>query len=82
MSFLLILAVTSIAFALIFFIAKNDKADPFVKELMNIYRLDYADFQDYDGILESIIFLAATIINPLILLNMLIAMMGETFSRV
>jgi len=44
MSFLLILGVTSTAFALIFFIAKNEKAEPFTVELMQIYRLDYADF--------------------------------------
>lgn len=44
MSFLLILAVTSTAFALIFFIAKNDKDDSFTVELMEMYRLDYGDF--------------------------------------
>mmetsp|Transcript_36564 Transcript_36564/g.6539 ORF Transcript_36564/g.6539 Transcript_36564/m.6539 type:complete len:119 (+) Transcript_36564:2865-3221(+) len=50
-SFLLILAVTSTAFALIFYIAKNDKNDSFTVELIQMYRLDYGDFVDYEGFL-------------------------------
>ena len=51
--------------------------------LMHVYRLDFGDFSpdDYSP-LDTTIFIVAVIIVPLVLFNMLIAIMGDTFDRV
>ena len=51
--------------------------------LMHVYRLDFGDFSpdDYSP-LDIAIFILAVIIVPLVLLNMLIAIMGDSFDRV
>lgn len=50
---------------------------------MHVYRLDFGDFSpdDYSP-LEIAIFILAVISVPLVFLNMLIAIMGDTFDRV
>ena len=55
----------------------------YVEYMMHVYRLDFGDFSldDYSP-LDTGIFIFAVIIVPLILLNMLIAIMGDTFDRV
>lgn len=51
--------------------------------LMHVFLLDFGDFsiEEY-SVLQDFIFLLAAIVVPLVLLNMLIAIMGDTFDRV
>lgn len=81
MSFFLILGIAIIAFALIYYVASEGKMDIF-QSLIHVYRLVFGEFGDYDKVLEWIIYFAATILNPLILMNILIAIMGDTYSKI
>ena len=55
----------------------------FTDFLMHVYRLDFGDFDpDSYSSLEIAIFILAVVIVPLVLLNMLIAIMGDSFDRV
>ncbi len=51
---------------------------------MEAYLLSYGDFASTDEYsrLEVFIFIAGTLFLPLIMLNMLIAVMGDTYDRV
>ena len=51
--------------------------------LMHSYLLNYGDFStdDYNW-LQTTIFIGASILVPLIILNMLIAIMGDSYDRV
>jgi hypothetical protein len=42
---------------------------------------DYGDIVDYTTI-EWITFITATIVNPIVMLNLLIAVIGDTYDRV
>jgi hypothetical protein len=47
------------------------------------YRLAYGDFEEeHDSVPERILFFFATIALPLIMLNLLIAIMGDIYDRV
>ena len=51
--------------------------------LMHVFRLDFGDFSpDEYSPLEQSIFILSAITVPLVLLNMLIAIMGDTYDRV
>lgn len=51
--------------------------------LMHVFLLDFGDFStDEYSVLQDLIFVLAAIVVPLVLLNMLIAIMGDTFDRV
>mmetsp|Transcript_27211 Transcript_27211/g.5021 ORF Transcript_27211/g.5021 Transcript_27211/m.5021 type:complete len:92 (-) Transcript_27211:1100-1375(-) len=81
-SFMLILTMITFSLGLVFFIAfKGQKS--FFESLTHTYRLDYGDFDpDYSTPLQWFIFLLGTITGPLVLLNLLIAIMGDTYDRV
>lgn len=56
---------------------------PFWEAWQLSYRIGYSDFEDEQETLESkFFFLLATIVMPLIMFNLLIAIMGDIYSRV
>lgn len=86
--FLLIFFSSTITFALLFYVV--EKSDNFSNTFVIAYRLN---FNDFSGIMPNgysddlsltfwIIFFLASIMNPIILLNMLIAIMSDTYDRV
>lgn len=60
-----------------------EKFDNFMTDVKYVYRLAYGDFNvdDYNTP-EWILFVVATVFIPLIMFNMLIAIMSDTFERV
>jgi len=82
-SFFFLLFYSTIAFALVFIAIKNDSNTSFFDNLASSYLLDLADFStDGQGTLEWIIFFFASVINPLVMLNLLISIIGDTYDRV
>lgn len=79
--FFIILSYSTIAFTFIFYLKKAGPA--FGMHLTVSYRLDLGDFStsEYDHF-DWVIFFFATVINPLIMLNLLISIMGNTYGRV
>ncbi|OMJ80809.1 hypothetical protein SteCoe_18864 [Stentor coeruleus] len=93
-SFLILLTYSTYSFALIYFIMINNilkysaDADPskiksFSEYIAQSYLLSLGNFdtEGYEAF-EWVIFFFASVINPLIMLNLLIAIMGDTYSRV
>ena len=81
--FMLFVLATTITVALLFASATSEDAlatDTYSGFLMHVYLLDFGDFSfdDYSA-LDRAIFILAVLIVPLVLLNMLIAIMGDTF---
>ena len=92
-SFFILLTYSTYSFALIYFIMVNNilsqqngdnfKPEPFSTYVANAYLLNLGSFStDNYGAFEWIIFFFASVINPLIMLNLLISIMGDTFGRV
>ena len=84
--FMIFVIATTITVSLLFTSATPDAAlkdVTYTQYLLHVYRLDFGDFDigDYSG-LDLAIFILAVIIVPLVFLNMLIAIMGDTFDRV
>ena len=79
--FFIILTYSTLAFAFIFYI--KDGALTFLEYLTVSYRLDLADFNT-DGFtaFDWVIFFFSTTIGPLVMMNLLISIMGNTFGRV
>ena len=80
--FLFILFMATIAFSLIFYIVNTE--DKSLNEvLLNTYILNYGEFNtdDYNSG-EWVVFFIASMSNPLILLTMLVAIMGDTYDKV
>ena len=51
--------------------------------MFHVFRIDFGDFAtDNYNSLEIFIFILAAMMMPLIMLNMLIAIMGDTYDRV
>ena len=95
-SFIVLLTYSTFSFALIYFIMVNnvlkfssdipeeEKVElPFTSYLTTAYLLNLGDFNtDGYGLFEWIIFFCASVINPLIMMNLLISIMGDTYGRV
>jgi WD40 repeat protein len=92
-SFLILLTYSTYSFALIYFIMVNnikkmqDEKDyqptPFSTFVADAYMLNLGNFStDNYGAFEWVVFFFASVINPLIMLNLLISIMGDTFGRV
>lgn len=78
--FLLVLSCTTLAFTFIFMII-DDNLD-FGASLTNTYCINFGGFEtDNYGVFQLIVFHLATLINPLLMLNLLVSIMNETFSR-
>lgn len=86
--FLVILFYLNFAFAVCFFNLDSQKEtrsyDSFIEALVHSYILNFNSFSigDYKDAKEWIVFIVATVINPLILMNMIIALLGNTYSMV
>ena len=77
-TFFLILFYSTVAFAFVFYM-RDPEPNPFPMYLTRAYRLDLGDFEtDLTGYFDWGIFFASTMINPLIMLNLLIAIMSDT----
>ena len=92
-SFLILLGYSTYSFALIYFIMVNNvikynpnpehEAQTFSYYVTDSYLLSLGQFStDNYGAFEWVIFFFASVINPLIMLNLLISIMGDTFGRV
>lgn len=92
-SFIILLTYSTFSFALIYFImvnnilAANAEEDfepaPFTSYIATAYLLNLGDFDTEGyGAFEWLIFFCASVINPLIMLNLLISIMGDTYARV
>lgn len=80
--FLWILITATFAFAMVFYIS-SEYSVSLADSFYHTYRLNYSDFDtdDYSS-KQWFVFLTATFFNPLVLLNLLIAIMGDTYDRV
>ena len=85
-AFMLFVLATTVTVALLFTSATPDaelENDTYVGNMMHVFRLDFGDFEpDEYSQLDKAIFILAVLVVPLIFLNMLIAIMGDTFDRV
>ena len=81
-TFFFILFYATLAFAFVFYM-RNPTAKSFPMYLTMAYRLDLGDFDTHiDNPFDWVIFFVSTMINPLIMLNLLIAIMSDTASFV
>lgn len=76
--FFLILFYSTCAFAFIFYM-RDPYGQPFLMNLTRAYRLNLGDFEtDLHEYFDWGIFFVSTLINPLMMLNLLIAIMSDT----
>ena len=81
-TFFVILFYATLSFTFVFYL-RNPEAEPFFMYLTQSYRLDLGDFEtDLDNYFDWFLFFVSTMINPLIMLNLLIAIMSDTASAV
>lgn len=79
--FFVILAYSTLAFSFIIFLRNADVNFP--ASVAISYRLDLGDFDaDYTNLFDWLMFFLASVLNPLIMLNLLISIMGDTYSKV
>lgn len=79
--FFVILGYSTLAFTFIFYL--RNQTFTFSEFLTVSYRLDLGDFDiEYTDSFDWVIFFLATVINPLIMLNLLISIMGDTYGKV
>ena len=86
-SFLIILVVSGYMFAVIFYSISpraGDHSNWLFPELTTMYRMIYGDFNEVDnyGPVAWVFFIMATVLVPLVMMNLLIAIISDTFERV
>jgi hypothetical protein len=60
----------------------NLRRDPFIPTWQVVYRLAYGEFEDSGGDQsEEVVFFIATIVMPMIMLNLLIAIIGDIYDQ-
>ena len=80
--FMLILSTGTLAIGLLFYEIEGNKRD-IISCILQSYRIAYGDYDVENYTNEKwVVFIAATVINPLIMMNLLISIMGDTYSRV
>mmetsp|Transcript_13159 Transcript_13159/g.2022 ORF Transcript_13159/g.2022 Transcript_13159/m.2022 type:complete len:94 (+) Transcript_13159:750-1031(+) len=84
LAFLIILIYSIFTFAILLTIYTKDSLNYDFSESMRIsYRVVHGDWDiDGFGTAEWVWFILATIVNPLIMLNLVIALMGDTYNNV
>ena len=83
LGFILVLAFSVISFAFIFYTLEDPKnKSTLVDNIINSYSINIGGGEIKGGSLYKILFYIATVINPIILLNLLISILGNTFERV
>ena len=86
-SFLIILVISMYAFGVCFYAISHrvtTSQDWIAYEMIGMYRMAYGDFayvDDYGGV-EWLFFLLSTVLMPLVMMNLLIAIISDTFERV
>ena len=79
--FFLILFTSSIAFSMLLCVSQGDIS--FYSAFVSVYLLDQTNFFfKLDSIENVLVFFLASLLNPIIMLNLLIAIMGDTYDRV
>ncbi|OMJ84088.1 hypothetical protein SteCoe_14837 [Stentor coeruleus] len=79
--FFLILFTSTIAFAILLCVSQDGIS--FYNSFVNLYLLDQTNFViKLDSFENDIVFFLASLLNPIIMLNLLIAIMGDTYDRV
>ena len=79
--FFTILAYSTVGFSFIFYL-RNPEPGFFIY-LMTSYRLDLGDFStDFTVVFDWVVFFLATMMNPMIMLNLLISILSDTAARV
>lgn len=82
-SFVILLFYTTFAFSIMFYANEENSDLKFGDYLSSSYTINLGAFEtdNYDS-LQWLIFCLATLVNPIIMLNLLIAILGDTFSNV
>lgn len=82
-SFFLILLYSTFAFAVLYSISTAGKSLTLIGSIQKMYELEMGNFDtnNYD-LLDWICFLFASIVNIIIMLNLLISILGDAFNRV
>lgn len=77
--YLIIPAIAVFGFGLVLYI-NSDRA--FGSSLLHVYKLSFGEFDtdSYNNV-ETAIFVMASIVNPLIMLNLIIAIMGNVYNK-
>ena len=79
--FFTILTYSTVGFTFIFYLRHPET--PFLLYLTTSYRLDLGDFNtDYTVVFDWVVFFLATMINPMIMLNLLISILSDTAAKV
>jgi hypothetical protein len=80
--FLLVILLVSFGFAISFL--ELDRSKGFVNELLNVYSLSYGSFNfgDYDSTSQVVSCVIFTYLLSVVLFNLLIAIMGDTYAKV
>ena len=85
-SFLYILAYSLLTFSVAYYCLSNERTSRrnFEEELAGMWRLTYGDFIYVDnyGLFEWMFFVFSTLIVPLVMMNLLIAIISDSFERV
>lgn len=81
--FVSVLAFSVFSFAFIFYSLENpDNKSTFMSNLINSYSINLGGGEIRGGSIYAILFYLATVVNPIILLNLLISILGNSFERV
>ena len=79
--FFVVLFYSTLAFSFILYL--RNPSLTFSQYLIISYKLDLGYFNtDYTALFDWVIFFVATMINPIVMLNLLISIMGDTYSKV
>jgi WD40 repeat protein len=79
--FFLILFTSTLAFAILLRVSESELT--FFNSFINVYMLDQTNFVISLNSFENIfVFFMASLLNPIIMLNLLIAIMGDTYDRI
>ena len=80
--FLFILMYSTLGFSVMFFTIQQEEED-FGISALNSFLMNFGEFNSDDIILvEGIAIVLASIVNPLIMMNLLISIIGDTYDRV
>lgn len=83
LSFLIIFFYSTLAFAFIYFALAEADSEDLPLFIIDSYKLNLSDYDTTDySLLDYIVFLFATMINTIIMLNLLICILFETYNRV
>lgn len=79
--FFLILFTSTIAFAILLRVSEAELS--FFNSFINVYLLDQTNFViSLDSFENIFVFFLASLLNPIVMLNLLIAIMGDTYDRI